>query len=136
MKIFEDSFSDILTDIVNLALEYCNKSVDEIYIHCSIESNCISSNVFFKKDGKKIKRSQIRERKELEQIQLIHSINVKLEDLEKLFVCNNQTVPTEVKLVYVVFSHKLKSDFCYENLYTGKEDIVVQDIFDRWYESV
>ena len=60
MKDFEDFFSDILTDIVHFALNFTKNSMDKIYIHCSNEKNCISSNVFFQKDGKKIKRSEIK----------------------------------------------------------------------------
>lgn len=135
MKIFEDSFSNILTGMVYLALDYCGKSVDTIFIHCSNENNCISSNVFFKKGSKKIRRSQISEKTSDNQKELIQSINEKIKDLELLCISNNQAVPTEIRLVYEVSSKDLKSDFSYERLYSDFNSVVVQDVFDEWFES-
>ena len=136
MKTFEDSLSMILTDIVDLSLDYCHKSVDTIFIHCSNENNCISSNVFFKKDGKKIKRSQIPEITSDNQKELMHSINEKIKDFEILCANNNQHIPTEIKIIYEVFSKRLKTDFSYEKKYSESSELVVQDIFDEWFESV
>ena len=85
MRYFEDFFSDILTDIVYFALNFTKNSMDKIYIHCSNEKNCISSNVFFQKDGKKIKRRDIKDVSDVEQRTLIHSINEKIKEID--FLC-------------------------------------------------
>ena len=136
MKGFEDSISDILTDMVGYALDYCNKSVDDIYIHCSNENNCISSNVFFKKNGNKLKRNQIKNQEPSQQQELIHYINKKIKDIENVCIDHKQPIPTEIKLFYEVSSKNLKSDFSYENLYSDSDTVVVQDVFDMWFEAV
>ena len=122
--------------MVHLVLEYCGISVEKIFIHCSNEGNCISSNVFFQKDGKKIKRSQLSEISELEQKQIIYSINEKILSLRELCVDNKKEVPTEIKLIYEIKTKHLISDFCYENLYSESETLIVQNIFDKWFESI
>ena len=135
MKTFEDCFFGIFTEIIDLSLDYCNISVDTIFIHCSHENNCISSNVFFIKEGRKILRNQISSRTSADQKQLIHSINEKLKDFELLCINNKQPVPTEIKLIYEISSKNLKSDFSYEYKYSDSPDTVVQDVFDEWFKS-
>ena len=136
MKDFEDFFSDILTDIVHFALNFTKNSMDKIYIHCSNEKNCISSNVFFQKDGKKIKRSEIKAVSDVEQRTLIHSINEKIKEINFLFKKNKQKSPTEIKLIYEVSEKHLVTKLNYENLYSDSENLVVQNIFDNWFETI
>ncbi len=132
---FEDSFSTILLDMIYIALEFCDNTVDFIYIHCSNEKNCISSNIFFKKQDKKIKRYEIQGATTFRQQELIHSINEKIKEFEKLCVDNKQAIPTEMKLIYEVSTKNLISDFAYEYQYSNSKDLFVQDIFDRWFDS-
>ena len=136
MKDFEDFFSDILTDIVHFALNFTKNSMDKIYIHCSNEKNCISSNVFFQKDGKKIKRSEIKAVSDVEQRTLIHSINEKIKEIDCLCKKNKQESPTEIKLIYEVSEKHLVTKLNYENLYSDSENLVVQNIFDNWFETI
>lgn len=136
MKDFEDYFSDILTDIVCITLNFTKIPMDKIFIHCSNEGNCISSNVFFQKDGSKIKRSQLSEISELEQKQIIHLINERILNLKEMCEDNKKQVPTEIKLIYEVETKHLISDFCYKNLYSESENLIVQNIFDKWFESI
>lgn len=136
MRYFEDFFSDILTDIVYFALNFTKNSMDKIYIHCSNEKNCISSNVFFQKDGKKIKRRDIKDVSDVEQRMLIHSINEKIKEIDFLCKNNKQKSPTEIKLIYEVSEKHLVSKLNYENLYSDSENLIVQNIFDNWFESV
>ena len=91
--------------------------------------------IVFQKDGKKFKRSQFNEISELEQKQIIHSINEKIISLRELCVDNKKQVPTEIKLIYEIQTKHLISDFCYQNLYSDSENLVVQDIFDNWFNS-
>lgn len=136
MRYFEDFFSDILTDIVYFALNFTKKSMDKIYIHCSNEKNCISSNVFFQKDGKKIKRSDIEDVSDVEQKTLIHSINEKIKEIDFLCKKNKQESPTEIKLIYEVSEKNLVIKLNYENLYSDSKDLVVQNIFDNWFKTI
>lgn len=136
MRYFEDFFSDILTDIVYFALNFTKNSMDKIYIHCSNEKNCISSNVFFQKDGKKIKRRDIKDVSDVEQRTLIHSINEKIKEIDFLCKNNKQKNPTEIKLIYEVSEKHLVSKLNYENLYSDSENLIVQNIFDNWFESI
>lgn len=136
MDNFEDSFSSILSDMVFLSLDFCEHSVDKVFIHCSNESNCISSNIFFQKENKKLNRNQIKTQSDIEQKNFIHSINSKIKELELLCIANKQNVPTEIKMIYEVKTKHLITDFCYEKLYSNTDDKVVQDVFDEWYNSI
>lgn len=136
MKDFNKPFSDILSDMVQLVLEYCGISVEKIFIHCSNEKNCISSNVFFQKDGKKIKRSEIKAVSDVEQRTLIHSINEKIKEIDCLCKKNKQESPTEIKLIYEVSEKHLVTKLNYENLYSDSENLVVQNIFDDWFKTI
>lgn len=136
MKKYEDFFSDILSDMVFLCLEYSKGDVDKIFIHCSNENNCITSNIFFQKGNKKLKRSQLINCSESEQKNIIHNINEKIKNLEYLCKINRQAVPTVIKLIYDVTSKNLITDFLYDELYSNTKEKIVQDIFDAWFESV
>lgn len=134
MRTFEDNFSDALTDMVYLSHEYCKKSVDKIFVHCLNDANCISSNVFFMKNGIKIKRSEISGITDSDQIKFIQEINNKVKDIKVLCSNNNQSEPTEIKIIYELFSKKMLTDLNYENTYTESENITVQDVFNKWFE--
>ena len=49
---------------------------------------------------------------------------------------NKQESPTEIKLIYEVSEKHLVTKLNYENLYSDSENLVVQNIFDEWFESV
>lgn len=136
MRIFEDDFSDTLTNMVYLSLEYCKKSVDKIFIYCFNENNCISSNVFFMKDGKKINRSKLSGILDSEQIKFIRDINNKVKDIKVLCLNNNQSEPTEIKIIYELTSKRMITDFNYEKTFTKYENVTLQENFNTWFEMV
>lgn len=136
MRTFEDNFSDALTDMVYLSHEYCKKSVDKIFVHCLNDANCISSNVFFMKNGIKIKRSEILGITDSEQIKLVHEINSKIKDIKNLFTNNRQPEPTEIKLIYEVSSRKMSTELNYEKIFKEDDETFVQDIFNKWFISI
>lgn len=64
-KVFEDEFSEIQTDMIQICLEYAEKKVDTIYIYGSFEENTISCDFFYKIMGKIVERHELNEIGEL-----------------------------------------------------------------------
>ncbi len=50
-KIFENHFSEIQTDMVDICLEYVEDRAEKIYIYCSFEGGVQSCNFFYKVNG-------------------------------------------------------------------------------------
>ena len=58
-KIFENHFSEIQTDMVDICLEYVEDRAEKIYIYCSFEGGVQSCNFFYKVNGKVVKKSRL-----------------------------------------------------------------------------
>lgn len=50
-QVFEDKFSEIQTDMIDICLEYANYDADMVYIYASSESNMVTCNYFYKING-------------------------------------------------------------------------------------
>lgn len=58
-KVFEDYFSELQTDMVEICLEYVEDRAEKIYIYCSFEGRVQSCNFFYKVNGKVVKKSRL-----------------------------------------------------------------------------
>ena len=58
-KVFEDYFSELQTDMVEICLEYVEDRAEKIYIYCSFEGGVQSCNFFYKVNGKVVKKSRL-----------------------------------------------------------------------------
>ena len=55
-KVFEDYFSELQTDMVEICLEYVEDRAEKIYIYSSFEGGVQSCNFFYKVNGKVVKK--------------------------------------------------------------------------------
>lgn len=58
-EIFEDAFSAIQADMVQICLEYVDNRADKIFIYASFEENTISCDYFYDIKGRKIERHKL-----------------------------------------------------------------------------
>lgn len=141
-KIFEDFFSEIQADMVNICLEYVDRNAEELYIYCSNENNTMSVSYFYKINNIILERHEVN--KELKEIDVSISrqqqvISILLNDLQKLEnLCKkyNKEVPTEIKIKYNVSKNSLKAQYKYEIVYSNDESKTSENIEQKWINEL
>ncbi|WP_195696833.1 DUF600 domain-containing protein [Priestia megaterium] len=150
MKVFEDFFSELQTDMVAICLEYVENKADEIYIYCSYEPKMYVFDFFFKINEKVVHKHQLNEVKpELNgQDNLVYDVsrerqkaalkigNGDLKLIHKKCEEFDRDMPTEMKLFYDVKKNSLKANYRYDLIYTNDDELLPDDIFDCWFEEV
>ena len=141
-KTFEDMFSDIQTDIVQICLEYVINKADKIYIYASFEENTISCDYFYDISGNKVERHKLNlidgsydtsvQRQKM-------CVNILTDDMKQLIaLCQKykRDIPTEIKLIYDVKSNSLNADYKYEPVYSQYPDKMSDDVFEEWFHEI
>ncbi|MDM5299793.1 DUF600 domain-containing protein [Bacillus pumilus] len=150
MKVFEDYFSELQTDMVAICLEYVDNKADEIFIYCSYEPKMYVFDFFYKINGKVVHKHQLNEAvKELDsphnqvydvsrdrQKDVLRIGNQNLKLIHKKCEEFNKDMPTEMKLNYNVKQNSLKGKYRYELVYSIDDELLPDDIFDLWFEEV
>lgn len=151
MKVFEDYFSELQTDMVAICLEYVDNKADEIFIYCSYEPKMYVFDFFYKINGKVVHKHQLNEAvKELDsthnnqvydvsrerQKAVLRIGNQNLKLIHKKCEEFNKDMPTEMKLSYNVKQNSLKGKYRYELVYSIDDELLPDDIFDLWFEEV
>ena len=150
MKLFEDYFSELQTDMVAICLEYVDNKAEEIFIYCSYEPKMYVFDFFFKVNGKVVHKQQLNEvSKEFDSQQSrvydvsrerqkaalrIGNQNLKL--IHKKCEEFNKDMPTEMKLHYNVKENSLKGKYRYDLVYSIDDELLPDDIFDLWFKKV
>ncbi|GHT68392.1 hypothetical protein FACS1894110_15830 [Spirochaetia bacterium] len=148
-KIFEDYFTELQADMVDICLEYVENKAEEIYIYVSREGRTQTGNVFYKINNMFVKKYELNdaltedERKkfqydvsDVQQNGVLAIINEDIEKIEKLCKQYDKAMPTEMKIVYDVAKTSMKAEYRYDLVYTNDPDKLGNDIFDEWYEKV
>lgn len=139
-EIFEEVFSKIQTDMIQVCLEYVEYDADCVYIYASYEDNTISCDFFYKINGKLFERHKLNDsttRKYdvsiLRQKACIKILNENMKNI--ISACNKyiQEIPTEIKLVYDVKNNAARSSYDYEIKYSDSADKTADDIFEEWF---
>ncbi len=149
MKVFEDYFSELQTDMVATCLEYVDNKADEIFIYCSYEPEMYVFDFFYKINGKIVHKHQLSEvakgdsqhnqvydisRERQKDALRIGNQNLKLiHNKCKEF---NKEMPTEMKLYYNVKKNSLKGKYRYDLVYSIDDELLPDDIYDLWFEEV
>jgi len=151
VKVFEDYFSELQTDMVAICLEYVDNKADEIFIYCSYEPKMYVFDFFYKINGKVVHKHQLNEAvKELDsthnnqvydvsrerQKAVLRIGNQNLKLIHKKCEEFNKDMPTEMKLSYNVKQNSLKGKYRYELVYSIDDELLPDDIFDLWFEEV
>ena len=143
-KTFEDYFTEVQADMVDICLEYVDDAADKIYIYCSSEDGVIMADYFYKIGNHVARRHRLNhlgvKKKYDVSVQSQEAVlNVLLEDIERIKeICkeHDQPMPTEMKLVYDVQTHGFEASYQYDPQYSHDEDKVVEDIVDAWFAEV
>lgn len=150
MKVFEDYFSELQSDMVAICLEYVENKADEIFIYCSYEPEMYVFDFFYKINGKIVHKHQLNEAtKELDsQHNQVYDVsrdiqraalrigNQNLKLIHKKCEEFNKEMPTEMKLYYNVNQNSLKGRYRYDLVYTNDDELLPDDIIDLWFEEV
>ena len=137
---FEDEFSALQADMVDICNEYSKGLADKIFIYIAYEGllfpahfYCFNNKIFH---AGKLNNAGLNTDFDVSidcQRQVAAIIK---EDLYKIkAVCDkyNQPMPTEMRLVYEPKTKKFNADYKYENQFT--DDMALSDIVNAWFEG-
>ena len=144
-KVFEDYFSELQTDMVEICLEYVEDRAEKIYIYCSFEGVVQSCNFFYKVNGKVVKKSRLNDvivdgQEEYDvsiprQRDVMAILNEDMVALRKLCEEHQREMPTQIKLIYDVAANSLDADYRYDIIYSNHKNKMADDILEEWFES-
>lgn len=147
-KVFEDYLAELQADMVAVCLEYVNNRADDIYMYCSYEQGAYSFNVFYKINGKVVRKHQLNEALEDGKPNEIYDVSSErqrsllrigidnLKEIHKKCKEFNREMPTEIKMHYNVKENKLRAKYNYDLVYSNDDMLLPEDIFLSWFEEV
>ena len=118
LKVFEDEFTDIQSDMVSLAieaLETADMTVDKIYIYAFGTEHEGFFNLFFVKDGRLLHNHQVGVSEDI----IDQVLNLGIDDTFKLLaLCKKYggQAPCQYKLVYDCDTGHFDGDYSYDDL--------------------
>lgn len=137
---FEDEFSALQADMVDICNEYSKGMADKIFIYAANEDMilvqhfyCINFNLY---KCSKLNNARVKVNFDTSdgcQEQVLDILN---EDIQKIeSVCNKyeQPVPKLMKLIYEPKTKKFNAEYTYENQTSDK--VSVFDNYDAWFEE-
>lgn len=144
-RVFEDYFSELQADMVDICLEYVEDRAEKIYIYCSFEDNVISSGFFYKINGKVVQQHKLNDAinwqdKQYDvsisrQEQVVDVLNDDIKSIIKLCKEYHRDMPTQIKLIYDITNNSLNADYCYDIIYSNDAEKFSDDILEEWYLS-
>ena len=137
---FEDEFSELQADMVDICNEYSCEKADKIFIYVSYEG-LLNTDYFYSINGDIIERHKLNTSGINADFDVSvdcqkQVLNILKEDVHKIkAVCDkyNQPMPTEMRLVYEPKTKKFTAEYKYENQTSDK--ISVFDNYDAWFEE-
>ena len=137
---FEDEFSALQADMVDICNEYSKGVADKIFIYAANEGMilaqhfyCISNKIF---DCHKLNDTDLQIEFDVSddcQEQVLDILNEDIQRLQSLCEKYDQPVPKLMKLVYEPKIKKFNAEYKYENQTT--DEISVFDNYDAWFEE-
>ena len=141
-KIFEDRFSELQVDMIQICLEYVNNNAEFVYIYASYEENTISCDYFYKINGELLERHKINNNGIVKYDTSIERqkacMKILNEDMKAIIsACKeyNREMPTEIKLIYDVKNNKVNSNYAYELKYSKDSVKTADDIAEEWFNQ-
>ena len=137
---FEDEFSALQADMVDICNEYSCEAAEKIFIYVSYEG-LLNTDYFYSINGDIIERHKLNTSGINADFDVSvdcqkQVLNILKEDVHKIkAVCDkyNQPMPTEMRLVYEPKTKKFNAEYKYENQTSDK--ISVFDNYDAWFEE-
>lgn len=143
---FEEKFSSLQSDMVNICLENVQGRANNIYIYCYHNDNHIFCNYFYKIKGKLVKKHKLNEAISFWEKKYDVSIdrqkqvtNILLDDLRKIKqLCDEyeHPMPIIIKLNCTISKPKhysLKADYEYE---VNKTEISPAELSEEWFSNL
>ena len=137
---FEDEFSELQADMVDICNEYSKGLADKIFIYAANEGlilaqhfYCIKSNLY---KCSKLNNAGLQTEFDVSkdcQGQVLDILNEDIQKIQSLCEKCNQPVPKLMKLVYEPKTKKFNAEYKYESQTT--EDVSVFDNYDAWFEE-
>ena len=137
---FEDEFSALQADMVDICNEYSCGVADKIFIYAANEGMilvqhfyCINTNLY---KCSKLNNTGLTVSFDVSidcQRQVLNILNEDIQKIQSLCEKYGQPVPKLMKLVYEPKTKKFNAEYKYENQTT--DEISVFDNYDAWFEE-
>ena len=137
---FEDEFSALQADMVDICNEYSKGMADKIFIYAANEGMilaqhfyCINTNLY---KCSKLNNTGLTVSFDVSidcQRQVLDILNEDIQRLQSLCEKYDQPVPRLMKLVYEPKTKKFNGEYKYENQTT--DEVSVFDNYDAWFEE-
>lgn len=137
---FEDEFSALQADMVDICNEYSKGVADKIFIYAANEGMiltqhfyCINTNLY---KCSKLNNTGLTVSFDVSidcQRQVLDILNEDIQRLQSLCEKYDQPVPKLMKLVYEPKTKKFNGEYKYENQTT--DEVSVFDNYDAWFEE-
>ncbi|MBO5691953.1 MAG: hypothetical protein J6R96_08870 [Spirochaetaceae bacterium] len=137
---FEDEFSALQADMVDICNEYSKGMADKIFIYAANEGMiltqhfyCINTNLY---KCSKLNNTGLTVSFDVSidcQRQVLDILNEDIQRLQSLCEKYDQPVPKLMKLVYEPKTKKFNGEYKYENQTT--DEVSVFDNYDAWFEE-
>ena len=138
---FEDEFTELQTDMVDICNEYSCGVADKIFIYAANEGLILTqhfyciNNCLYK--CSKLNDAGVQTVFDVSidcQRQVLKVLNDDVQKIQILCEKNNQPIPKLMKLVYEPKTKKFNADYKYDNQTT--DEISEFDNYDAWFEEV
>ncbi|WP_442845018.1 hypothetical protein [Leeuwenhoekiella sp. H156] len=144
-KSFDSQYQKLAKSIIDYAYEYVEfdeQHVDEVLVCCSFEENSYGVDFFYKING------QLRQRHKVNfgnhhykisdeyQIEVLRAIRKEFTAIIQLFQHYDRDIPTQLKMNYQPKTNAFNSKLDYNLHWSNTEDLLPQDISDRWFEEL
>lgn len=139
-KTFEDEFSALQADMVDICNEYSKGFADKIYIYAANEGMilahhfyCINNKIF---DCQELNDAGLPVEFDVSdecQEQVLDILNEDIQKIQALCEKYNRPMPKLMKIIYEPKTKKFNADYKYENQTT--DDVSVFDNYDAWFEE-
>lgn len=137
---FEDEFSELQADMVDICNEYSCNAADKIFIYVAIEDMifvqhfyCINNKIL---DCHELNEAELKIEFDVSidcQGQVLDILNEDIQKIQALCEKYNKPVPKLMKLIYEPKTKKFNADYKYENQTT--DEISEFDNYDAWFEE-
>jgi len=149
MKSFEDYFSEIQTDMIDICLEYANDKLDYVFIYCCCEKELIASNFFYGINKCLLKKNKLNDSPNKNpdnsikydtsierQKKTLTILNQNILKIEELFKENGKEAPTEIKIIYDNIMNKMEAEYQYIPIISNSETLTDEDVFNTWFNEI
>lgn len=142
-KVFEDEFTLIQTDMIEVCEKYADDKADIVYVYASYEDDTISCDYFYRIGTCLVERHKLNDISDHNYDTSIERqrecMGALVEDMQKLIMlCKeyNKEMPTEIKLIYDTHNNKMDANYSYEEKYCFDEIKTADDIAEEWFEEI